>query len=151
MLAQLVNFAIIVFVLWYFVFKPLAAKMTERTNTIEKSLKEARQIADNLKDSEKQRQDAIQAARKEAEKIIASAQTLIASEKQQGLEVAKAEVKKAVAAGKQEIAKEKEKMIIEVKTQVADLVISAAGKILEKVSDKKIDAELIKETLKEIK
>ena len=55
MLAQLVNFGIIVGVLWYFVFKPLAAKMTERTKTIEKSLAEARQIADNLKSSEQQR------------------------------------------------------------------------------------------------
>jgi len=32
-----------------------------------------------------------------------------------------------------------------------DLVIAATGKILEKVSDKKIDADLVKETLKKIK
>ncbi|OGY49030.1 MAG: ATP synthase F0 subunit B [Candidatus Buchananbacteria bacterium RIFCSPHIGHO2_02_FULL_45_11b] len=150
MLAQLVNFGIIVGVLWYFVFKPLAAKMTERTKTIEKSLDEARQIADNLKSSEQRHQEAIKAARQEAEKIIGQANALTAAEKQRSVETAKEEVKKVVAAGKKEINKEKEKMLAEVKTQVADLVVSATGKLLEKISDKKIDANLIKETLKEI-
>ena len=151
MLAQLVNFGVVVAVLWYFVFKPLGAKMAERTKTIEQSLDEARQIADNLKDSEKHHQAAIKAARQEAEKIINAAQSLAIAEKQKGVETAKAEVKKVVESGKAEIAKEKEKMVAEVKTQIADLVVAAAGKILAKVSDKKIDAELVNETLKEIK
>jgi F-type H+-transporting ATPase subunit b len=151
MLAQLVNFSIVVGFLWYFVFRPLGAKMNERTKTIEKSLDEARQIADNLKDSEKERQEAIKAARQEAEKIIGEAQTLAVAEKQKAVEAAKAEVKKVVTDGKAEIAKEKEKMVTEVKSQIADLVIAATTKMLAKVSDKKIDAELVKETLKEIK
>jgi len=151
MAAQLVNFGIVVGVLWYFVFRPLGEKMAERTKTIEKSLDEARQIADNLKDSEQQRAEAIKAARKDAEKIMGEAAAAAAAEKQKSVEAARAEVKKVVTAGKAEIAEEKEKMVAAVKAEIADLVVSATGKMLEKISDKKINEELIKETLKEIK
>ena len=36
-LAQVVNFTIVVFVLWRFAFKPLAKNLAERTRTIEKA------------------------------------------------------------------------------------------------------------------
>ena len=42
-------------------------------------------------------------------------------------------------------------MLKDVKAEVGGLVIAAAQKILEKTSSKKIDEELVKEALKEVK
>jgi F0F1-type ATP synthase membrane subunit b/b' len=39
LIAQVINFGIIFFVLYKFAFKPIAKIMQERTNTIEKKLK----------------------------------------------------------------------------------------------------------------
>jgi len=150
MIAQLVNFGIVVFVLWYFVFKPLSVKMIERTSTIEKSLAQAKEIEQNLKNTEKEKQEIVRAARIQAEKIISESGALAEKERQKSVEQAKAEVKKVVENGKAQLDSEKEKMIIEARTQVAEMVVLATAKVLEKVVDKKIDKSLIEQTMKEV-
>ncbi|MFA5022328.1 MAG: F0F1 ATP synthase subunit B [Patescibacteria group bacterium] len=151
MLAQLVNFAIVAFVLWYFVFKPLSAKMSERTKTIEKSLEEAKQISANLKSSQDEKQQIIKEARQKSEALMQQAAQAAVQERQKSVAAAKAEVKKVVDDGKLQLTAEKEKMLAEVKTDVADLVIAAATKVLEKTVDKKINRELVADALKDIK
>ena len=151
MLAQLVNFGIVAFVLWYFVFKPLGQKMTDRTNTIEKSLEEAKQISENLKNSEVEKNQIIKEARQKAEAILQQTAEQANSERQKSVEAAKAEVKKVVDDGKAQIAKEKEKMLSDVKSEVAELVALATSKVLQGVTDQKINKELAEKALKEIK
>ena len=48
MIAQIINFAIVVGIIWYFAIRPLIKKMTERTKTIEKSLEDAKKIEENF-------------------------------------------------------------------------------------------------------
>jgi len=151
MLAQLVNFGIVVFILWYFVFKPLSAKMLERTKIIETSLEQAKQIEKNLQNTEKEKQEIVRAARIQAEKIMNDAVALAKSEQQKSLENTKLEVKKVVESGKAQLELDKEKMMTEVKTQVADMVVLTTAKVLAKVVDKKIDKGLVEQTLKEVK
>jgi F-type H+-transporting ATPase subunit b len=125
--------------------------MSDRTDKIEKSLKDAEKIAANLKNSEEEKQQIIRAARVAAEQVIGEAKKIAEDERKAGVEKAKTEVRKIVDESKAQILSEKAKMLSEVKGQVAELVILASAKVLEKVTDKKIDAELVKETLKEIK
>ncbi len=149
-IAQLVNFAIVVGVLWYFAFKPLAKTMSQRTDKIEKSLKDAAEIETRLKAIQKEREDQIITAKKEAEKILNQIRDLAEKQRQETVQRTKEEVAKTVELAKTQIASEKEKMIGEVKTEVVELISQAAGKILEKVTDKKIDKAIIENTLKEI-
>ena len=48
LIAQLINFAIVLFVLWKFAIKPLSKTMDKRTNDIEKSIDDAKKIEENL-------------------------------------------------------------------------------------------------------
>jgi len=151
MLAQLINFAIVVFVLWYFVFRPLGQKMTERTKTIEKSLAEAKEISQKLQETEIEKQAIIVNARKESKKIIIQAKTIAEDERQKSINGAKTEVKKVIDEGKNQLNQEKEKMVGQIKNEIADLIISATTKVLGKTVDKKIDQGLIKDALEQIK
>jgi len=150
-LAQLVNFSIVVFVLWYFAFKPLSKTMSDRADKIEKSLKDAEQIAVNLKDSEAQKNEIIKAARVEAEKIISDSRLIIEQDKKTASEKAKSEIKNIIEASRAQLAADKKKMFEEVKSETAALVEAALIKVLGKTIDKKIDKDLIDSTIKEIK
>lgn len=149
--AQMVNFAIVVAVLWFFALKPLAKKMSERTKTIEKSLEEAKTISDNLKKSEEERGRAIADARGAAQKILDEAKSLALSDREKNINEAKLQVQKVVIDGKRQITLEKEKMVQGIKNETADLVVLATTKLLEKIVDKKIDKELVKKALDEAK
>ncbi|MFA6215454.1 MAG: F0F1 ATP synthase subunit B [Patescibacteria group bacterium] len=147
-IAQLVNFAIVVWVLWFFALKPLTKTMTERTTKIEQSLKNADKIQQELQASQKEREEKLVTARKEAEQIIAAAAGIAEKQRQETLQKVKAEVGKTVELAKEQIAAEKVKMIAEVKTEIVDLVTQTTAKILGDVIDKKIDKGLIEKTLK---
>lgn len=150
-LAQIVNFGIVVGVLWFFALKPLVQKMSERTKTIEKSLEEAKEISEKMKRSDEERKFIIVEARKAAQKVLDTGQVQAKSEREKSIAETRSQVEKIVAEGKRQISLEKEKMIQEVRSDAGDLVALAAAKLLEKVVDKKIDRELVEETLKEMK
>jgi len=149
-IAQLVNFAIVVGVLWYFAFKPLAEMMTSRTEKIEKGLADAQKIEERLKQIEQEKKDGITKAKKEAEQIINQALVIVEKQKQETIEKTKAEVAKTVALAKTQINSEKEKMLSEVKIEVVELITQATTKILGKVIDKKIDKTVIENTLNDL-
>src|SRR5690348_9342004 len=69
-IAQLVNFGIILFVLWKWVFGPVGKKLQERSDKIEKSLQQAKEIEEKHKAAEQHRMLEIEKARKEASEIV---------------------------------------------------------------------------------
>ena len=124
--------------------------MAERTNKIEKSLKDASEIEDRLKKVGEENQQRITAARKEAEAIIQQGQQLAEKQKQETIAKTKEEAAKVVAASKQQIVLEKEKMVTEIKKEIGELVTMAAQKVIaEKLTDKK-DQEIIENVIKKI-
>ncbi len=146
-IAQLVNFTVVVLVLWYFALKPLAQKMAERTKTIEKSLETAKKISDDLMKAEEEKQQKIIQAKNEAKKIIDEGRQIVLADRQKGLQEAKNEVKKIIDEGRSQISVERTKMFQEVKNDLAVLVIDATAKILGNKMNEKKDQELIDDAL----
>lgn len=70
LLAQLVNFAIVVLVLWRFAIKPLTKIMNERNKEIEVGLKKAQESTDRLTKVENEVKQKLTQARQEADKIL---------------------------------------------------------------------------------
>jgi len=111
---------------------------------------DAEKIEERLKAIQKEREEQILTARKEAEVLISQAKDLAEKQKQDTVQKTGDEVAKTVALAKTQIAGEKEKMLVEIKTEVVELIVQASGKILEQVTDKKIDKAIIQNTLKNI-
>jgi len=151
MAAQIVNFAIVVAVLWFFAFKPLNKKMGERTKTIQKSLDDARQITNELQETEQKKMETLRQSRQEAQKIVEEATVLARGEKDRYLALAKNEVEKVIAEGKERLKSEEARMIRDVKIQSAELVTMMTEKVLAKISDKKVSDKLVNDAIKEIK
>jgi len=146
--AQLINFGLVVVVLWWFALKPLTKVMAERTTKIENSLKQAEEIQQKLTAAETEKTAILKAGRQEAQTILAETKKLSEQQQQKTINETQAKVKKIVEESKQQIAQSQQQMLKEVKSQVADLVIAASQKVLADVSDKKIDQSLVANALK---
>lgn len=150
-IAQLINFAIILFVLWKWVLTPVAKKLQERTEKIEKSLNDADRIENEKHTFEQWRQEEMSKTRKEASGIITTAQTEAGKAKEQIIQQTKEEQSKLVEQARVQIEQEKNQALSSAKAELADLVTTATEKILRRKLDDKKDAELVKESISELK
>jgi F-type H+-transporting ATPase subunit b len=146
-IAQIVNFAIVFAVLYYFVIKPLMKVMKERSEKIEESLKQADQVAKKLTETEEAYDKKISEARIEAGRIIEEATEKALAKKDAIVNKSKEEIGVIINKEKESIRLQKEKTMKEIKTELTDIVMLALEKVLEKRLDQKEDRELIKKTL----
>ena len=146
-IAQVVNFAIVFSVLFYFVIKPLMKVMDERSKKIEDSLKQAEDIKSKLTKTEEDYEAEIKKARKEAGIIVREAGELAEKKKDEMVVQAKAEIGAIINKEKESIRTEKDKTMKELKQEVAGIVMMSLEKILEKRIDSKEDKELIKKII----
>ncbi len=149
-LAQLFNFAIIVFILSKYVFKPIGKKLLERSEKIDIALKDAADIEKQKLEFEAWKIQAIIQAKQEASEIILQAQGQAETEKREILNKIKAEQEQIITQAKFQIGAEQKKAEQEVTNYVADMVVSATEKILKEKLDPKKDRDLIENSLKHI-
>jgi F-type H+-transporting ATPase subunit b len=148
LIAQMVNFAIVISVLYFFALKPLMKVMKDRTIAIEKSLEDAKKIDSKLEKTETEYKEVINKAKKEANEILAKTQEQSDKKREEMIQKAKAEIGHVITEEKEKIQQEKMKMLKEVKAEIADLVVDCTEKILEKKLNEKEDKDLIKKIIK---
>ena len=129
-IAQMVNFAVVVFVLYKFAIKPLSKLMDERKEKISLGLEDAKRHKELLKQTEDEYKKIVNDARKESQEILSSAKKDAENTKRELVEQATEESKNIVEKGKKEILFEKEKMLNELRTELADLVVLSTEKVL---------------------
>lgn len=150
-LAQLINFGIVILILWKWVFKPVAGALEKRRQKIEDSVKKAEEIEVRLKEFENSRSEQMKKARAETEEIIKKVSAQAETSKTEILGAAKAQAEKIFEEAKINIEREKEKMFQEIKEEVANLTVMATEKILREKMDEKKDKKMVEEVLKVIK
>lgn len=127
---QMINFLVLLFILWKLLYKPLVAKMEERTQAIKKSLEEAQAAR---ADAERQRQQhaaQIQAAMSEAQAIRATALKEAAEEQRRLVEAARAEAAKLVASAKAEMEQDIRRARGQLRQEVGDLAVQIAERLI---------------------
>lgn len=148
LIGQIINFLIVLAILYKFAYRPLLNMLKKREDAIAKGLEDAKKIEENLLRSEAQKKEAASQARREAEAIIKKAESAAERLKTEFIQKARTESEKISAETKKQLADEKDKMFLEIKKQAADLIVAATEKILaEKMTDKK-DLEMIEESVK---
>jgi F-type H+-transporting ATPase subunit b len=148
-LAQLVNFGIILFVLWKWVFGPVTKGLADRTEKIESSLQDAEKIAQDRETFDTWKQGEISTVRTEASAIITAAKQDAEALKQSTLEQTKADQAKLITGAQTKLEQEKQAMLESVKGELAELVVNATSAVLKQKLDPKKDAALIDEALKQ--
>ncbi len=151
LLAQFINFAILIFVLWRFAYKPVFNILAERRDKIAKGLDDSEAAAKKLLEAEEEKKVFITAARKEANEIIEVAKGKAELRYQEIVDKAKTDLKVVVDDEKAKIKAERNSAIKDVKKEAAQMIAAALLKILPEKVDAKSDVEMINKALEELK
>jgi len=151
LIAQIINFAIVLGVLWYFALKPLMKVMNKRSQDIEKSLKDAKEIEKRLAEADNTKEQTILEAKQEAQIILEKTAKEAEKLREAKLQEIRQEMEKLATKVRADLAAEKEKMVMEAKQEVGNLVIEASSKIIDKNLDNEANKKLIEETVKQVK
>lgn len=150
LVAQIINFLILLFVLHKFLYNPVLKIMKKREDKIAKSIDSAEKIDKKLKDMEAKYDAKIVKAKKDAIKILEGAEKQAVLQREESIVKTKKDVADIIKKAKDQIALQKEKMIEDVKSEVGGLVVSAVEKIIDKESMVGVDKKTIDSAIKKI-
>jgi F-type H+-transporting ATPase subunit b len=147
---QVINFLILLYLLNRFLFKPVLARLDERSAKIGKGLEDAEVAARDRELARAEREAAVAEARKEANEMIARANKIAEDTRNEILTTARAEAEKVSTRAREEIVAEKDKAMAEIRGQVAELALAAAGKLVRRQMDDPTQRRLVEEFLAEV-
>lgn len=147
MVAQAINFVIVLFVLWRFAIKPLGKLMAERSEKIKEGLLEGEKNRILLADTEKAYEEALAKARKEGADIISEAKKNAELKKAELLKNAEAEVSMIMKNSKDTLLAEKQKMLDDARSELGAMVVSATEKVLRGTVNSHVDHKLVEEAV----
>ncbi|HPH78698.1 MAG TPA: F0F1 ATP synthase subunit B [bacterium] len=148
LLAQLLNFLILIMVLNYFLYRPILQILKNREQQVKKSITDSEKIEHELLKIAKDREQTILKAKKEARQIISDSKATAEVEKQEIVSTAKAEAEKIIAKAKLEniqMSKDIKQNIID---ELSEIIISVTEQLLSKKITGKDDQKMIKEAIK---
>ena len=144
-IAQAINFVIVLFVLYFLLVKPLKKLMKERSENIASGLHDAKINAELLANTKKEYDQIIMNARAEANTIFQDGKKEAENKKIEMLEKTKIEVETMITNGKKILESEKVKIIEEAKKEIVSLVVLSTEKLLERNPDEKFEEKAINE------
>jgi len=151
LIAQIVNFVLLLIILQYVAYKPILKMLKERTEKIDKSLRQAQKIEEELKNTEETKLSEIKKAKEEAQRIIKEAYEISEKKSLETIEKTKEKTKDIVEKAKLEIKTEKDNSIREAKKEIVQLSIEIAKKVIQDSIDEENQKKSINETLSKIK
>jgi len=150
LIAQTVNFSIVLFVLWRWAYKPILALLEQRRQQIADSVANAEKIKAELAKTEAARQAILNQANIRANQLIVEARTA-------AIRIQEVETQKAIAAAEQIVAKAREattldqaRMLTELKREIGRLVVQTTAAVAGKVLTADDQRRLIEETNREL-
>ncbi len=147
LLAQIINFFVLFYVLKRFAFSPILKVLEERRKKIERGLADAEAAEKKLQEIEKKEKKILLKARKEADQIIRKSEAQAIKNGEIIITESRKQAEKIIIDAKKELAEEKRKMLSDVKQEVADLILLATEKAIgEKINENK-DKEIIKKVV----
>jgi len=151
LIPQLINFGIVLFVLWKWAYKPVFNMLDARQKKIADSIANADKIKAELAKTEADRQKTLAEAGELANKIIADARAAASR-------LSEVESQKAIATAEQIIAKAREaaaqdqaRMLAELKQEVGRLVVQTTATVTGKILTADDQRRLAEETQKQLK
>lgn len=130
LLAQAVNFAIVLVALWYFLYKPVTKVLAERQQVVAKGVEDAKRAAEELAHAGDKAAEVVGKADKEAEAIVKSARSSATEERERMLAEAEARAAQVARDAQARAQEEAAATRRESEKEIARLAVLAAEKVL---------------------
>jgi F-type H+-transporting ATPase subunit b len=151
MIAQLINFSIVIIVLWRFAYRPVLKVLKERSDKIAQGLDEAQKAKESFVNATVEKGRLIKEAEAEKQKIIDDVLERIETVRKEKSAEARAEAETIVSDAQAQIRSEREKMLVDLRRELGELVTLAAGKLTRSRIDEKTDQGIIDDALEDLK
>ncbi|MBT5338411.1 F0F1 ATP synthase subunit B [Candidatus Falkowbacteria bacterium] len=151
LIAQSVNFVIVIVVLGVFALKPLVKLMKEREEKIKKGITDAEKIEGKMLEIEEEREVEVKKGRKEAQGIISKSEKQGEEVRAEKVTKAQKEVEKIITDARSQIGAERTLMLKDVKDELGGLIALALDKIASGSIDEKKHKKLIEQTIADLK
>ena len=149
LVAQIINFAILLGLLYLVAYKPVMRMLDERSRRVKESMEQTEFIKQQAEHAEEEVKKQLQAAGKEGQEVITRAMHTGEELRQKAQQAAKQDAEILIARARVEVQRERDEAIDELRKEFADLTILAAGKVIEQTLDKETHRQLIDKVLKE--
>ncbi|OGY85894.1 MAG: ATP synthase F0 subunit B [Candidatus Kerfeldbacteria bacterium RIFOXYA2_FULL_38_24] len=142
-LANLINFALLVFILYKIGYKPILNFVNDRTKKIEDGIKNAAKSQEALAQAQAQQTQIIEESQKQAQQIINQAKDTASKQANEILEKTKQEAEVLLTKTQSELELQRAQMLKEAKKDITDLVLLTSEKILDKKVDDQTDRDFV--------
>jgi len=147
MIWTVLTFAVLVFVLGRFAWKPLLESLAAREDRIRadvKAAEEARLAAEKMRNDY---QDQLAAVEGKTRELIARAQAEADRLREDMVKTAQGESVKLMEKTRRQMEEEQRRLVRELRTEVADLSVAAAEKLLRQAVDKSVKEKFVRQAL----
>jgi F-type H+-transporting ATPase subunit b len=142
-------FALVLFLLSRFAFKPVLGAIEDRQRKIDESLDAAQTAAGSVEENRRKAEESLREASAQAQEILSRANKAAAEVREQATADAKAQADAIVEKARAEIERERSAAVAELRAQVVDLALLAAGKVIEANLDDERNRRLVQETIQQ--
>ena len=149
LIAYLVNFVLLLGILYVFAFKPLLRAMDQRSDRIRESLAAADQAREEAASSQAVVQEQLNEARREGQRLLDQAREASERFREEEMTRARQEAQDFVERARSDIQRERDAAIEEVRSGFGDLAITAAERVIRRSLDRQAHQELIAQVLEE--
>lgn len=145
-----ISFAIFLFLLTRLFYRPVMKMLEERRQTIESGLAEARKAREQAEALNKEYEERLAAAQREAQAIIDRAEQTAERYRQERLQAAQEEAEQLLERARERIERERDDAIAALRREAADLAVLAAERIIRKQLNADEHRRLAEEAIAEV-
>lgn len=149
-LIQVVNFAVLAFVLTKFLYQPVIKVLKERGEKAKRAKEDAQTIAEKLGALDSLKEELATKARREEAQILKHAKETAEKTRTTTLATTKADIETLVENSKKTLETQKIQMVEEAKKEIIALAVAATNKLLGKETNKSTDEKSAGEELNRI-
>jgi F-type H+-transporting ATPase subunit b len=150
LLAQVVNFFILLYILKRFAYAPVVKMLRDRQERIKQGLEASAESERKLRSASERESEILKAAQAKALSVVGNAEESAFKREAEILEAAHNKAEQAAASALRRIEEEREKEMSEVMSEAENLVLRATAKVLGKMEPAERDALLVREALREL-
>ncbi len=149
--AQLINFSVLLFVLYRLLYKPLTGFLQKRAKHIQEGLEHAKEADKKLEEAEDLKEQKITEGRQEAQKIIQEAKASAEEQKQKIIQEGENKANHIIEEAKKEAEHEKQKMRRELEQQTGRLALQMAKTALQNSVTAPVSTDKLQQALKKLR
>ena len=149
LLAQIVNFLIILWLLKKFLYGPVMKVIQDRQNKIAQSLDDVKKIEQRLEKLENTVKEKLNQANHQADDILKEAKSSSNKIQKQAQTQAETEAKKIITQAEERLKVKEQQMLKQVESKVTDLAVTMTEKII-KGLDTNVKANITQNSIKQV-